>query len=112
MAPPASAAPLLPRVDRLLRTPGVEVTRHVCSAGPRDRPFVEQHARPTLSVVLAGTFCYRCRDRTHALVPGSVLLGETGEPFQCSHEHGVGDLCLSIALADEWLEATASSCAA
>lgn len=84
----------------------------MCTAGPRDRPFVEEHGRPTLSVVLAGSFCYRCRDRTHALVPGSVMLGEAGESFVCSHEHGVGDVCLSVALSEALLGAAASAFAA
>lgn len=89
-----------PRAEPLAAGPGVQVTRFVCGAGPRDRPYPEEHVRPCMSVVRAGSFCYRCRGRTHARVPGSVMLGEPGEAFVCSHEHGVGDVCLSVAEAD------------
>lgn len=101
-----------PRAEILAAAPGVQVTRFVCGAGPRDRPYPEEHVRPCMSVVLAGSFCYRCRDRMHALVPGSVMLGEPGEGFVCSHEHGVGDVCLSVSLSDALLDAVASECAA
>lgn len=88
------------RGERLAAGPGLSVTRRVCSAGPRDRPFAEEHGAATLAVVLAGSSCYRCRGRTHALVPGAVLLGEPGEGFVCSHEHGVGDVWLSVRLSE------------
>jgi AraC family transcriptional regulator len=100
------------RGEVLTAQPGLSVTRWVCSAGPRDRPFPEEHRAATLAVVLGGSFCYRCRGRTHALVPGAVMLGEPGEPFVCSHEHGVGDVCLSVGLSEGLLESAASVCAA
>ncbi|PCC69579.1 AraC-type DNA-binding protein [Nannocystis exedens] len=108
-ADPAAARP---RVELLAELPDITVTRHVCHAGPRDRPFPEQHRQASLAFVLAGSFCYRCRDRTHALVAGSVLLGEVDEAFVCSHEHGVGDVCLSLALSESLLAAAASAHAA
>lgn len=100
-----------PQVELLAALPEIAVTRHRCGAGPRDRPFPEQHRQASLAIVLAGNFCYRCRDRTHAMVPGSVLLGEAEEAFVCSHEHGVGDLCLSLALSEALLAAAASTSA-
>lgn len=101
-----------PSAELLAGLPGLSVSRFVCTAGPRDRPFPEQHRRASISFVLGGSFCYRCRDRTHALVPGSVMLGEPDEPFVCSHEHGVGDLCLSLALSEPLIGAAASTSAA
>ncbi|WAS95369.1 helix-turn-helix transcriptional regulator [Nannocystis punicea] len=108
----ADPAAALPRVELLAELPDITVTRHVCRAGPRDRPFPEQHRQASLAVVLAGSFCYRCRDRTHALVAGSVMLGEVDEAFVCSHEHGVGDVCLCVNLRPSLLEAAASTSAA
>ncbi|MFZ6184916.1 helix-turn-helix transcriptional regulator [Nannocystis pusilla] len=108
----ADPAAAVPRVELLAGLPDITVSRHVCHAGPRDRPFPEQHRQASLSFVLTGSFCYRCRDRTHALVAGSVLLGEVDEAFVCSHEHGVGDVCLSLALSESLLAAAASAHAA
>ena len=37
--------------------------------------------------------------------PGSILLGNQGRCFQCGHEHGTGDRCLSFHFtADHWEE--------
>lgn len=101
-----------PRAEPLGAAPGVRVTRFVCAAGPRDRPFEEQHSAFSLAVVLSGCFCYRSRGVTHAMAPGSVLLGEPDEPFTCSHEHGVGDVCLCVALSEDRFASVASACAA
>ena len=101
-----------PRAEPLGAAPGVRVTRFVCAAGPRDRPFEEQHSAFSLAVVLSGCFCYRCRGVTHAMAPGSVLLGEPDEPFSCSHEHGVGDVCLCVALSEDRFASVAAACAA
>lgn len=101
-----------PRGERLVAGPELAVTRWVCTAGPRDRPFPEEHGAATLAVVLGGSFCYRCRGQTHAMVPGAVMLGEPGDAFVCSHEHGVGDVCLAVGLSEAALASAASACAA
>jgi len=67
-----------------------------CSAGPQDRPFVELHEGFSLAYVRSGSFCYRTRGRAFELVPGSILLGQQGDEFVCSHEHVCGDRCLSF----------------
>src|SRR5699024_3657155 len=46
------------------------------------------------------TFDYRTRGHSHVLVAGSVLVGQAGEDFVCTHEHGGGDECLSFRLSD------------
>jgi hypothetical protein len=53
------------------------VTDIVCSAGPRDPRFEEQHTRAVMT-------------------PGSLLLGNPGHYFECGHEHAVGDRCISF----------------
>lgn len=38
------------------------------------------------------------------MTPGSLLLGSSGQPFECGHEHGVGDRCLSFSYSPELFE--------
>jgi len=84
----------------------------VCNAGPQDRPFEEQHAQVSIALVLAGTFQYRAaggrRGAGELMTPGSVLLGNAGAPFECGHEHGVGDRCLSFHFAPEYFQRIAA----
>jgi len=67
-----------------------------CSFGPQDRPFEEQHAQYSISLVLGGTFQYRSSLGRELMIPGSILLGNAGQSFECSHPHAVGDRCLSF----------------
>jgi AraC-like DNA-binding protein len=84
--------------------PGWRVSDIVCTAGPHDRPFEEQHAALCIAPVTQGTFQYRTRHGAAVLAPGAVLLGNPGECFECGHEHGTGDRCLAFHLAPELLE--------
>jgi AraC-like DNA-binding protein len=85
----------------ILRAGRVTVIDYRCDAGPRVAPFVERHDRHSLSYVRRGSFGYRARGREHELVAGSLLVGAPGEEYMCTHEHVVGDECLSIQLAPE-----------
>jgi AraC family transcriptional regulator len=38
------------------------------------------------------------------MAPGSLLLGNAGQSFECGHEHGVGDRCISFAYEPHQLE--------
>ena len=76
--------------------PGWRVEDVVCSAGPRDRPFEEQHDLVCVAAVTRGTFEYWTPDGRATLVPGALMLGNPGACFECGHEHGVGDRCLSF----------------
>lgn len=76
--------------------PGWSVHDIVCTSGPQDRPFEEQHETVSIALVSAGTFQYRTTSGQALLGPGSLLLGNYGQCFQCGHEHGVGDRCLSF----------------
>ena len=88
---------------------GWSVAEVVCTAGPRDRPFEEQHSRFSLAVVLSGSFQYRSTIGTRELMtPGSILLGNAGECFECGHEHGVGDRCLAFRFSPEYFERVAA----
>src|SRR5215471_15219932 len=68
----------------------------VCDAGPRDRRFEEQLAQTCIAIVAAGTFQYRAAAGRELMTPGCLLLGNAGQHFECGHEHGVGDRCISF----------------
>jgi AraC family transcriptional regulator len=85
----------------------------VCTCGPQDRPFEEQHPFFTVAVVVAGTFQYR-GSLNHPgiaqelMAPGSLLLGNAGQCFECGHEHGLGDRCLSFRYSRAYFERVAA----
>jgi AraC-like DNA-binding protein len=57
---------------------------------------VEVHGGFSVSYVRRGSFGCRTRGRTFELVAGSVLVGHPGDEFMCTHDHVVGDECLSF----------------
>ena len=67
-----------------------------CRCGPGDPGFEEQHAGTAVAAVLSGLFTYRAVQGRAVLAPGAVLLGDDGSCFECGHEHGAGDVCLSL----------------
>jgi AraC family transcriptional regulator len=73
----------------------------ICTSGPHDRPFEEQHDGVSIAVVVAGTFQYRSPLGTAMLTPGSLLLGNPGQCFECGHEHAAGDRCIAFRYAPE-----------
>jgi AraC-like DNA-binding protein len=76
-----------------------------CSAGPGDAPFPELHGTSCLAFVRRGSFGYRVRGAAHELVAGSVLVGDVGDEFVCSHTHHAGgDECLSLHFVPEVAE--------
>ena len=75
---------------------GWQVVDMVCTSGPRDRPFEERQAAVTISLVLSGTFVYRTDRGSSLMSSGALVLGNVGQTFECSHEHGEGDRCLSF----------------
>lgn len=75
---------------------GWRVVDIVCTSGPRDRCFEEQHTWASISLVLSGTFIYRSHHGRSLMAPGAMLLGSPGNTFECSHQHGEGDRCLSF----------------
>lgn len=87
---------------------GWRVDDIVCTAGPHDRPFEERHDAVCVAAVTYGTFQYRSTLGSAVLAPGALLLGNQRHCFECNHEHGVGDRCLSFRFAPEFLEAVAS----
>lgn len=84
--------------------PGWSAHDVVCTSGPQDRPFEERHETVSIALVSAGTFQYRTTTGRALLGPGSLLLGNQGHCFECGHEHGVGDRCLSFQYSPEFFE--------
>lgn len=86
--------------DVTLRLDGaIAVADYRCDAIRGAAPFTEWHSRSSLSYVRRGSFGYRSRGRSFELVAGSVLTGQRGDEYMCTHDHvHGGDECLSIQL--------------
>jgi len=91
---------------------GWAVSDIVCTAGPRDRAFEENHSAVSVSVVAGGSFQYRSSGGRALMTPGSVLLGNAGQSFECSHEHGCGDHCIAFQFTAEFFEEIAADAGA
>jgi AraC-like DNA-binding protein len=87
---------------------GWEVADMLCTFGPRDRPFEERHAGVCIAMVVAGSFDYRAAPGRELLTPGALLLGNTGECFECGHWHGAGDRCIAFHYAPAYFERLAA----
>ena len=96
----------------LARSDGWSVDDVICTSGPADRPFEERHTRVSLAIVAAGTFQYRSTTGRALLTPGSILLGNAGQPFECGHEHAPGDRCIAFNYAPEYFERLAADAGA
>src|ERR671911_136245 len=76
----------------LARGDGWTVEDVVCTCGPQDHPFEEQHSTVSIAIVAAGSFQYKADCRTgrgsELMTPGSLLLGNAGQYFECAHTHG------------------------
>jgi AraC-like DNA-binding protein len=83
---------------------GWSVADVVCTFGPQDRSFEEEHTTISITVVLEGSFQYRSPFGSDVLSPGSLLLGNLGQSFECRHEHGTGDRCLAFFYSPEFFE--------
>jgi AraC family transcriptional regulator len=92
----------------LARGDGWTVEDVICTSGPADRAFEEQHSQVSIAIVAAGTFQYRSTTGRALMTPGSLLLGNAGHCFECGHEHGPGDRCIAFSYAPEYFERIAA----
>lgn len=99
-----SGAPGRATARVLARGRGWRVQDVVCTSGPADRVFEERHSGVSIAIVLAGTFGYRSAAGCQLMTPGSLLLGNAGGSFECRHDHGEGDLCLSLQYEPDYFE--------
>jgi AraC-like DNA-binding protein len=110
--PPDAASPALAGLSSarlLLERPDWRLSDIRCEAGPGDLPFEERHESVTLAAVIEGLFTYRSGKGRSLLHPGSVLLGDHGACFECSHAHGKGDRCIALNLSPEFFGEAAAS---
>ncbi len=89
----------------ILQRGPISVVDYRCSAGPTDKPFAEHHHCFTVSYVRKGSFGCHTRGESFDLVAGSLLVGQPGDEYMCTHENVHGDECLSFQLAPELIEA-------
>ena len=92
----------------IARGEGWTVDDVVCTSGPHDRPFEEQHTDYSIAVVLAGSFQYRSHVGSGLMTAGSLLLGNRGQCFECGHEHGEGDRCIAFRYTPDCFERLAA----
>jgi AraC family transcriptional regulator len=97
-APPGLTSRLLADGD------GWAVEDVICTYRPGDASFEERHDRYRVALVGFGTFQCRGASGRELLTPGSLLLGNARDCFECGHEHGLGDRCLAFAYAPEMFE--------
>jgi AraC family transcriptional regulator len=83
---------------------GWTVADVVCTSGPQDRPFEEQHFHYSIAMVVAGSFEYRTPRGDALMTPGSLMLGNEGQCYECGHRHAAGDRCVSFWYAPEYFE--------
>jgi AraC family transcriptional regulator len=95
-------------VHSLASAPGLSVMDVICNSGPDDKPFEERNDYVSLAIVVAGTFKYRARRGAILLSPGSLLLIGAGASFECSHEYGCGDRCISFQYEPAYFERIAA----
>lgn len=112
LASPAADVTTTIAARRLVEGSGWRLDEIVCQAGPGDRPFEERHDRPSISVVVAGTFVYRSDAGRSVLYPGALLLGNRGACYCCGHEHGEGDQCRALQFEPDFFEEIAATAAA
>ena len=90
---------------RVFRSNTVSVIDYRCEADPEDTPFVERHDGFSIAYVRRGAFGCRARGPSFELVAGSILIGQPGDEYICTHEHQGGDECLSFHLAPALVDA-------
>ncbi|HEY4171636.1 MAG TPA: AraC family transcriptional regulator [Rhodopila sp.] len=87
--------------------PGWRADDVICTSGPGDKAFEEQHDGVCVAAVTRGTFQYRSTQGAALLTPGALLLGEDRHCFECGHDHGTGDRCLSFHFTPDFFHSVA-----
>jgi AraC family transcriptional regulator len=105
-SPLADLSTLAARAYRpMRRASGLGLMRCQCRAGTHDRAVDEEHQAFSITLVERGTFTYRTRSGMALLRPGWLMLGNQGDAYACSHEHGdgSGDDCMVLTMSDDTL---------
>lgn len=101
-------APAGARGTTLAAGNGWRVADVICTSGPADRRFEEEHSLMSVGIVLAGTFQHRSATGDDMLTPGAFLLGNAGQCFECGHEHAIGDRCVAFQYEPDFFEQIAA----
>jgi AraC-like DNA-binding protein len=92
----AHGGPGAQTVRVLAQGDGWSVLDVICTCGPQDSAYEERRGHVAIALVAAGTFQYRSPAGRELMTPGSLLLGNAGQPFECNHEHEAGDRCIAF----------------
>ena len=65
----------------------------------------------SIAVVVEGTFTYTSDSGRALLHQGALLFGNHGACYECRHDHGVGDCCISVQIAPDYFEELAATSA-
>jgi AraC family transcriptional regulator len=76
----------------------------ICTCGPDDPPYEEQHREFVVAFVIAGTFEHHGPRGRTLMTPGATMLGNPGACFACSHTHARGDRCISFWYSEEYFD--------
>jgi AraC family transcriptional regulator len=87
---------------------GWRVADVICTCGPDDRSYEERHTDFAIAVVVTGSFQCRSPLGRAVMMPGSLMLGNAGQCFECGHEQGEGDRCVSFWLAPDYFDQLAA----
>jgi len=112
------AVPLLPAIIRRghQHEPGLTQPRTIaggngwsvadvlCTCGPDDPPYEEQHREFLVAFVIAGMFEQRGAHGRTLMTPGAAMLGNPGACFECSHTHARGDRCVSFWYSEDYFD--------
>jgi AraC-like DNA-binding protein len=100
------ATPVERHYRPMRRASGLHVLRCRCHAGVDERPVDEQHEAFSITLLERGTLSYRTKAGAAVLSPGWLMLGNPGEGYVCSHEHGdgTGDDCAVLSMSAQTLE--------
>lgn len=86
------------------------LAEYVCSAGPEDRNFEEEHQSFTIAAVVEGTFNYKTNTGSSLMYPGSWLLSNHAQCFICGHDHSRGDRCIALHIDPPYFAEISASC--
>jgi AraC family transcriptional regulator len=84
----------------------------LCTCGPQDRAYEERHSHYTIAIVLAGSFQYSSPLGSGLMTTGSLMLGNQRQCFECGHQHGEGDRCVSFWYSPDHFERLAADAGA
>jgi hypothetical protein len=64
----------------------------------------DRHEHVLIAAIVEGSFRYRSTHGSAILTPGTLLLGNAGDPFECTYGHSLGDRCISFSYTPDFFE--------